>query len=94
LNSIFVDEIGLGKAAQIVTLLKILAVKERITGPFLIVSALASLEHEMNEFERWSNLKVFIFHLSWHCECPQYQQGDGMCHGCVTKEGTDFEGCI
>ena len=61
-NNILADEMGLGKTAQVIAALNSLAQVEGITGPFLVVAPLSTLEHWKNEFERWSTLNAVVYH--------------------------------
>jgi SNF2 family DNA or RNA helicase len=60
-NSILADEMGLGKTAQIVAALDSLG-RENVTGPFLVVAPLSTLDHWKTEFERWSSLNAVVYH--------------------------------
>ena len=61
-GSILADEMGLGKTAQVISMLEHLAVTEDIRGPFLAVVPLSTIEHWRREIERWTDLKVCVYH--------------------------------
>ena len=61
-GSILADEMGLGKTAQVISMLEHLAVHEDIRGPFLCVVPLSTIEHWRREIERWTDLKVCVYH--------------------------------
>ena len=47
---------------QVISLLEHLAVSEDIRGPFLAVVPLSTVEHWRREIERWTDLKVCVYH--------------------------------
>ena len=63
-NSILADEMGLGKTVQVITTLMSISKNHDIRGPFLIVAPLSTLNHWKNEFEKWSDFNVVVFHGS------------------------------
>jgi chromodomain-helicase-DNA-binding protein 7 len=63
-NSILADEMGLGKTAQIVAALNDIAIRNGITGPFLVLSPLSTLPHWRSEFGHWMGLNVIVYHGS------------------------------
>ena len=52
----------MGKTAQCIAMMEHLAVHEDIRGPFLAVVPLSTIEHWRREIERWTDLRVCVYH--------------------------------
>lgn len=61
-GAILADEMGLGKTVQIVSYLEHLHRVEKISGPFLVVVPLSTVEHWRREFEGWTDMQCCVYH--------------------------------
>lgn len=62
LNGVLADEMGLGKTLQTISFLGHL-IEHKVSGPFLIVAPLSTIENWCNEFHRFSpTIKVLKYH--------------------------------
>jgi SNF2 family DNA or RNA helicase len=59
---ILADEMGLGKTVQIVSYLEHLYRVEKMSGPFLVVVPLSTVEHWRREFEGWTDMQCCVYH--------------------------------
>ena len=64
LNGILADEMGLGKTIQAISLIAHLK-EQGITGPFLVIAPLTTLNNWNDEFKRWTpSIETVIYHGS------------------------------
>lgn len=61
-GAILADEMGLGKTVQIVSYLEHLHRVEKISGPFLVVVPLSTIEHWRREFDAWTDMQCCVYH--------------------------------
>ena len=64
-GSILADEMGLGKTVQIVTTLEHIS-RCYVTGPFLVIVPLSTIQHWKREFELWTDMNVVLLQGSKH----------------------------
>ena len=64
-GSILADEMGLGKTVQIVTTLDHIS-RCYVTGPFLVIVPLSTIQHWKREFELWTDMNVVLLQGSKH----------------------------
>ena len=64
-GSILADEMGLGKTVQIVTTLQHIS-RCYVTGPFLVIVPLSTIQHWKREFELWTDMNVVLLQGSKH----------------------------
>ncbi|KAL9108237.1 MAG: hypothetical protein Q9227_006975 [Pyrenula ochraceoflavens] len=64
LNGILADEMGLGKTIQAISLIAHLK-EQGVTGPFLVIAPLTTLNNWVDEFARWTpSIKTAYYHGS------------------------------
>ena len=63
-SAIIADEMGLGKTVQSIAFLHYLHHRCGVLGPFLIVAPLSTLPHWQRECERWSDMRLLVYHGS------------------------------
>jgi len=61
---ILADEMGLGKTAQTVATFRHLRDKEGVTGAFLVVAPLSTIQHWAREVEAWGGMNAVVYHGS------------------------------
>lgn len=61
-NAILADEMGLGKTIQSVSLLATLHLVNKLSGPFLVVVPLSTINNWQSEFEKWApDMDVVVY---------------------------------
>jgi len=61
---ILADEMGLGKTAQTIATFRHLREKEGVTGAFLVVAPLSTIQHWAREVEAWAGMHAVVYHGS------------------------------
>eukprot|EP01091_Cochliopodium_minus_P019790 TRINITY_DN8430_c0_g1_i1.p1 TRINITY_DN8430_c0_g1~~TRINITY_DN8430_c0_g1_i1.p1 ORF type:complete len:1101 (+),score=344.95 TRINITY_DN8430_c0_g1_i1:393-3305(+) len=61
-NVILADEMGLGKTVQALSFLQYLYTEQNVTGPFLVVAPLSTIEQWYRETLTWTTLDCLVYH--------------------------------
>ena len=61
-NIILADEMGLGKTIQAMSFVNHLITAEKLSGPFMIIAPLSTLQHWKRVFEEWSYINTVLYY--------------------------------
>ena len=59
-NTILADEMGLGKTLQAIAVLHYLNQKVGMSGPFLVIAPLSTIEQWKREIKGWTNMECLV----------------------------------